>query len=67
MTLLRQMTLNPNKCSIVHISNKRNTVCAKYTINGFPLNCVSGVNYIGVSISSMMSWSDHIDDVCTEA
>ena len=31
-----QMTLNPHKCSIMHISNKRNTVCAKYTINDFP-------------------------------
>ena len=29
----RQMTLNPHKCSIMHISNKRKTVCAKYTID----------------------------------
>ena len=62
-----QMTLNPHKCSTMHISNKRNTVCAKYTINGFPLNCVSGVKYVGVSISSKMSWSNHIDDICTKA
>ena len=62
-----QMTLNPHKCSIMHISNKRYTVCAKYTMNGFPLNCVSGVKYLGVSISSKMSWSDHIDDICTKA
>ena len=51
----------------MHISNKRNTISAKYTINGFPLNCVSGVKYLGVSISSKMSWSDHIDDICTKA
>ena len=62
-----QMTLNPHKCTIMYISNKRNTVCAKYTINGFPLNCVSGVKYLGVSISYKMSWSDHIDDICTKA
>ena len=41
-----QMTLSLNKCPITHISNKRNTVCAKYTINGLPLNCVSGVNIL---------------------
>ena len=41
-----QMTLNPHRCSIMHMSNKRKTVCAKYTINGFPLNCVSGVKLI---------------------
>ena len=40
-----QMTLNPHKCSIMHISNKHNTVCQKYTINVFPLNCVSEVKY----------------------
>ena len=62
-----QMTLNPHKCSILHVCNKRNTVCAKYTINGFPSNCVSGVRYLGVSISSKMFWSDHIDDICTKA
>ena len=62
-----QITLDPHKCSIVHISHKRNTVCAKYTINGFSLNCVSGVKYLGASISSKMSWSDHIDDICTKA
>ena len=62
-----KMTLHPHKCSIMHISIKRNTVYAKYIINGFPLNCVSGVKYPGVSISSKMSWSDHIDDICTKA
>ena len=61
-----QMTLDPHKCSIMHISSKGNTVCAKYTINAFPFNCVSGVKYLGVSISSTMSWSDHIDNICTK-
>ena len=62
-----QMTINPHKCSVMHIFYKRNTVCAKYIINGFPLNCVSRVMYLGVSISSNMSWSDHIDNICTKA
>ena len=39
----------------------------KYTINGFPFNCVSGVKYLGVSINCKMSWNDHIDDICTKA
>ena len=61
-----QVTLDPHRCSIMHISNS-NTVCAKYTIHGFPLNCVSGVKYFSASVSSMMSWRDHIDDICTKA
>ena len=61
------MTFDPHKCSIVHISNKRNPVCTIYTINGLPLNCVSGVKHIGVSVSSKTSWSDHIDDICRKA
>ena len=51
----------------MHIYNKRKTACAKYTINGLPLICVSGVKYLGVSISSMMSWGDQIDDICAKA
>ena len=61
------MNLNPHKFFIMHIYNKRNTVCAKCTINVYSLNCVSGVKYLGVSISSNISWSDHIDDICTKA
>ena len=29
----RQMTLSPHTCFTMHISNKRKTVCAKYTSN----------------------------------
>ena len=47
-----------------HFCNKRNTVCAKYTINGFPLNYVSGVKYFRASINCKVSWSHHIDDIC---
>ena len=61
------MTLCPHKCFIMHISNKCNTVNTKYTINGFLLNRVSGDKYLGVSISSKMSWDDHIDDDCAKA
>ena len=46
--------------------NKRNTVITKYKINGFPPNCVSGVKYRDVSISSM-PWRDHINDICIKA
>ena len=62
-----QMTLDPHKYLIIYIYNKLNTVCAKYTISGFLLNCVSGVKYLGVSISYRMSWSDHIEDICSKA
>ena len=62
-----QMTLNLHTSSIMHISNKRNTVCVKYTIKGFPLNCVSGVKYLGIYIRSKMSRCDHVDDICTKA
>ena len=54
-----QITLCPHKCSIVHISNKHNTVCAKYTINGFPLNYVSGFMYQLQDVD--------IDDISTKA
>ena len=65
------MTLNLCKCSVMHMSNKRDTLSTKYTINGFPFNCISGVKYLinlisYVSISCKMSWNDHTDDICTK-
>ena len=49
-----QLTLNPYKFSMLHVSNKCNSVSREYTINDFPLNWVSGVKYLGASISSKM-------------
>ena len=61
-----KMTLSLHRCSIMCISIKCNTVSTKYTINDFPLNRVSGVKYLGVSISSKISCSNRIHDICTK-
>ena len=55
-----KITLNLHKFSMIRISNKQNNSNTKYSVNGFPFNCVSGVGYLGVSISSNMSWSNYI-------
>ena len=62
------LTLNPNKCKTMIISRKRNPVQPPQLIlNGTPLDQVETFKYLGVLLSSELSWSLHIDSICTKA
>ena len=51
------------------ISRKRNSVKphAQFTLNSSPLEQVETFKYLGVLLSSDLSWSSHIDFICTKA
>ena len=57
------LTLNPNKCKTMVISRKRNSVKphAQFTLNSSPLEQVETFKYLGLLLSSDLSWSSHID------
>ena len=58
--------LNPTKCKAMTISRKRNSVYpAQFLLNGIQLEQV--FKYLGVLFSSNISWSAHIDSICTKA
>ena len=62
------LTLNPNKCKTMIISRKRNSVSPPHLIlNGTPLEQVNTFKYLGVLLSSELSWSAHIESICTKA
>ena len=42
-------------------------MCRAITLNGVPLEQVESFKYLGVFLSSDMSWSTHIDSVCSKA
>ena len=58
-----QMRLNPSKCELLCISNKRSPVQPAYYINNHYLQWVSSVKYLGVMVDSKLSWNDHISCV----
>ena len=64
-----KLTLNPTKCKTMVISRKRNSVQpdAQFVLNGRPLEQVETFKYLGILLSSDLSWSAHIESICTKA
>ena len=54
------MELNINKCSVLSITLKRNSIFNDYDILGAMLKRVTNHDYLGVAISSDLSWPRHV-------
>ena len=63
------MTINVSKCKFMHISRKRNQCPppSPLSLNGTILDVVPTFKYLGLLISSDLSWSEHIQGVCSKA
>ena len=53
------MELNINKCSVLSITLKRNSIFHDYNILGATLKRVTNHDYLGVTISSDLNWLRH--------
>ena len=62
------MFLNHSKCKFMLISRKRNRMNnpPAITINGQMLETVSTFKYLGLLLTSDLSWSKHIEGICTK-
>ena len=63
------MTFNATKCKHMTISRKRNrhTPAPPLSLNGSTLEDVPTFKYLGILITSDLSWSQHIQDMCSKA
>ena len=59
------MEFNPSKCNIIRImpNKQRKVLTASYFIHGQTLETTSASKYPGITISSELSWSNHVEDV----
>ena len=57
MSGYNKVTLNPTKCKTMVISRKRNSVTQFAVLNGRPLAQVETFKYLGILLSSDLSWS----------
>ena len=55
------MDCNPSKCQVIHITRYKNPIPTQYTLYNCILESVSSAKYIGVDISSDLSWDTHIN------
>lgn len=62
-----EMDFNPSKCQVLHISRSKHPVKCPYTLHGQTLEVVDHAKYLGVDISSNLSWNHHINRTTTSA
>ena len=60
-----QMEFNPSKCNVICImpNKQRKVLTSSYFLNGQTLETTSASKYLGITISSDLSWPTHVEDV----
>ena len=61
------MELNINKCSVLSITLKRNSIFHHYCILGAMLRRVTNHDYLGATISSDLIWLRHVTKISSKA
>ena len=62
-----QMTFNPSKCEIMHITRSKSPIYNPYTIHDEPLRAVPVATHLGIDISNNLSWNPHINKIVNKA
>ena len=62
-----QMQFNASKCHLILVTNKKKPIIFDYQIHGQTLQRVDSAKYLGVEITSNITWSKHISQVTTKA
>ena len=61
------MEFNPSKCQVVRVTTSRNPINYLYHLHGQVLEVVASARFLGVDISSVLSWNSHIDRITGNA
>ena len=57
------MEFNPSKCQVVQVTGSRKPINCIYRLHGHVLETVTSAKYLGVDVSSGLTWSSHIDRI----
>ena len=62
-----QMKFNTEKCHSIQFSLRRNTVASSYKLGNSTLTSVAEYPYLGLTFTTNMSWSKHINEATAMA
>jgi hypothetical protein len=63
-----QMEFHPEKCQVLQITrNRTRRINSSYVLHGHTLEIVDAAKYLGVTITSDLSWNRHIQNTCKKA
>ena len=62
------MTLNANRCKVINIDFKKNGhVFEPFIVDGKELSVVSSAKVLDVTLSSDLTWNNHVNEAITKA
>ncbi|KAK6167049.1 hypothetical protein SNE40_021157 [Patella caerulea] len=61
------MEFHPEKCTVIHVTNKKTITKYQYNLHGHTLESVTNSKYLGVTISKNLKWDDHIGNIRSKA
>ncbi len=61
------MSFNPGKCSTITITRKHHPLSHPYTLHSEVLQTVDSATYLGIELSSNLTWAMHINKMCSKA
>ena len=61
------MEFNPSKCQVLHITKNKSPIKYQYLLHGQALESVPNAKYLGLDLSSDLSYNNHISRITTTA
>lgn len=62
-----QMTLNSDKCKVMSFSRKHSNFSFSYVLNNTAVPLTSSYKYLGIELTTNLSWNTHITAICAKA
>ena len=62
-----QMKFNSKKCFVMNITDKRNPIQLSYSMQDSVLETVDHHTYLGIEISSKLTWNLHVSNISSKA
>ena len=58
------LTFNPSKCRVISFTKARHPVHFDYHMNGSSIDRAQSISDLGVTVTSLLDWSEHISSMC---